>query len=134
MEGHVKIVAIIYIVLGAFGLMAGLAILVIFGGIAGIVHSAVPDHPDAGVAVPIVALVGAAIFFFVLIISIPNLIAGVGLLQVREWARILAIVLSILHLFAFPLGTALGIYALWALLNQQTISLFTRAAASPPHG
>lgn len=46
---------------------------------------------------------------------------GVGFLLRRHapQARIPAIVLSVLALFSFPIGTAIGIYGLWALLRAQ---------------
>lgn len=43
------------------------------------------------------------------------LFAGYSLLTRRPWARVLVIVLGILALFKFPIGTALGIYTLWVL-------------------
>jgi hypothetical protein len=36
------------------------------------------------------------------------------------------IVLSALDLFNIPLGTALGIYGFWVLLNKETEQLFLR--------
>jgi hypothetical protein len=43
------------------------------------------------------------------------LVAGYGLLTRKPWGRVLAIVLGVLALFKFPVGTALGIYTLWVL-------------------
>jgi hypothetical protein len=43
------------------------------------------------------------------------LFAGFSLLNRKPWARILTIVLAILSLVKFPVGTALGIYTLWVL-------------------
>jgi hypothetical protein len=48
------------------------------------------------------------------------LFTGYSLLQRKPWGRILAIVLGILALFKFPLGTALGIYTLWVLLPSSS--------------
>ena len=48
-------------------------------------------------------------------LGILMLIAGIGLLLLRSWARLLTIVLGILDLVSIPLGTALGIYTLWVL-------------------
>jgi glucose uptake protein GlcU len=48
----------------------------------------------------------------------------IGLLERREWARILTIILGVLHLLGFPIGTALGVYTLYVLLNDQTKPLF----------
>jgi hypothetical protein len=61
-----------------------------------------------GAMVPVVAtatVIGAVLAAFV----------GFSLLQRKQWGRTLAIVVSILALFRFPLGTALGIYTLWVL-------------------
>ena len=33
-------------------------------------------------------------------------------------------ILGVIHLLAFPVGTAIGAYTLWALLNDQTKALF----------
>lgn len=41
--------------------------------------------------------------------------AGWSLLNRKPYGRTLAIVLAILALFKFPIGTALGIYTLWVL-------------------
>ena len=80
-------------------------------------------------AIPILGAVGGFLAVIILIFSIPGLLAGWGLLHYEEWARILTIVLSVLNLFAFPFGTALGVYGLWTLLNQQTLPLFRRRSA-----
>jgi hypothetical protein len=126
MEGHVKILAILYIVFGALGVLLALLILTIFGGVAGIVGSVTQDQPDARIALPIIGAVGGFIAILLLILSAPNVVAGVGMLKYQEWARILTIVLSILNLPFIPFGTILGVYGLWVLFNQQTIALFSR--------
>jgi len=41
--------------------------------------------------------------------------AGWSLLNRKPWGRVLAIVVGVLALVKFPLGTALGIYTLWVL-------------------
>jgi hypothetical protein len=58
-------------------------------------------------------------------LSLPGLIIGIGLMQFRPWARIAGIVLSALDLVSVPpFGTALGIYGLWVLLNNETERMF----------
>lgn len=52
---------------------------------------------------------------FLLVAGVLGAVAGWGLMERRPWARVLAIVLGVLALFEFPLGTALGIYTLWVL-------------------
>lgn len=60
-----------------------------------------------------------------------SIIGGIGVLKHANWARYLTLVLSVLDLFNFPLGTALGIYCLWVLAQDRTARLF---GAQPPAG
>jgi hypothetical protein len=46
------------------------------------------------------------------------------LLHYQPWARICGIVLAAISLPGMPVGTALGVYELWVLLNAQTAPLF----------
>ena len=48
------------------------------------------------------------------------LLVGFSLMTRKPWGRILAIVVAILALFRFPVGTALGIYTLWVLAPTQS--------------
>ena len=125
MRDHVRILAYLHIVFGSLGILAALVVLVVFGGIAGIVGAANPHDPDAWhIAIPVLGIIGLAICGFVMLLSIPGIIAGVGLLKFQPWARILTIVLSALDLLQVPFGTALGIYGLWVLLRPETERLF----------
>lgn len=129
MAGHVRVLAILHIVFGALGISVGLGVLLLFGGIAGVVNFAAEGDPAARTAVPILGLVGGLIFVVVVVLSIPGVVAGIGLLHYREWARILTLVLSALDLLNVPFGTALGIYGLWVLLRNETVQLFERPPA-----
>ena len=59
------------------------------------------------------------------IIAIPGFIAGIGLLRMKSWARIIAIVVGCLNLIHVPFGTALGVYTLWVLLKDESRSLLS---------
>jgi len=123
---HVKTLGILNIVLSSLGILAAVLALLFFGGIAGIVGMACQDEGRL-IAVPILGLVGSLIFILVILVSIPGVIAGVGLLKLRPWARILSIVISAVNILNFPFGTALGVYGLWVLLSNETITLFEGA-------
>ena len=110
MERHVTILGAFHIAFGAIGLVIALAILVIFGGAAGLIGVGAASDPDALIAVPIVALVGTILMMAALLLSVPGIAAGFGLMTYRPWARMLTVVLSLLHLFNFPFGSALGVY------------------------
>lgn len=130
MKKHVQILAVLNIAWGAMGFIGALVVMLIFGGALGVVGMVVGDEPDAGMAVPILAFVGGAISLLLLVTSVPAIAAGIGLLRAAPWARLLAIIVSALHLFAFPIGTALGIYGLWVLFSDKSASYF--ADTRPP--
>ena len=78
-------------------------------------------------------MIGGFVFILLLVLSLPGLIIGFGLVQLRPWARIAGIILSALDLVSVPpFGTALGIYGLWVLLNRETEQMFepTRVRAA----
>ena len=121
MQTHVKVVAILYIVMGALNMLA--ALLFVMGiGIAEVAMG-MSNDPDAAAAMPIVGIAGGALVTFLLILSIPPIVVGIGLTRHREWARIAGIVIAALLIFHFPIGTAVGIYGLWTLLNSETARL-----------
>lgn len=128
MQTHVRVLGILHIVLGVLGVLIGLGVFAIFGGVAGLVQ--MDNDPDAAAVVPLIGAVGGFVLLFILVLSVPGIIAGFGLLSYRPWARILAIVLSILDLVSFPLGTAIGAYGLWVLFTTEGARLFERSV--PP--
>ena len=132
MDLHVKILAAFHLVFGVLGLMLSLMVLLLFGGTAGIASIAAASEPDAWLAVPIVGLIGSILVMVIFTLSVPGLIAGIGLLKRRPWARILTIVLSVLNLINIPFGTILGIYGLWVLLSQDTARSFGVTPVAAP--
>lgn len=120
MENHVTLVAVLNIGFGILGVI--LAIFVLIGIF--LVNTYVEDY-DARKILPIL---GTAVFFFLLVTSIPGIIGGFGLLKRRPWARILILVVACLDLLWIPFGTIIGIYELWVLLQDKTLQLFNPAS------
>lgn len=116
MRDHVRILGWCFIVYSAIIALVGLAIgsIVLFGGVIS------GDRQ----AMFITGAVGVAIATFLIIVSLPGMLAGIGLLKMQPWGRIVAIIVGVLHILSFPLGTALGIYTLWVLLSAETEGLF----------
>jgi Predicted membrane protein (DUF2127) len=54
------------------------------------------------------------------VFGVIHLILAWGLYERKTWARPLGLVIGILALIRFPLGTALGIYTLWVLLPEMS--------------
>ena len=118
-ETHVKLVAWLHIGLSILGLCVAALVFLVFVVI-GLLF-AVGDEPAA---MGIVAVVGTFAGVFLLLLSAPGLVGGIGLLKRQDWARLLVLILSVLHLFNVPIGTAVGVYSLWALTRQETTALF----------
>lgn len=53
-----------------------------------------------------------------------TLYIGGALLTRQSWSRILAMVLAILGLFLFPIGTIVGAYVLWVLTSEPAAAYF----------
>ncbi len=117
MEQHFKIVAVLQIVHGALILLLGIVLLIILTG-----AGAISGDRTAMFVTGTVGLVLGGCF---ILIGGVNIIAGLGLLKRREWARILTIVLSFFHLLNIPIGTIIGAYSLWALLSQEARGYFS---------
>jgi hypothetical protein len=128
MDTHVKVLGALEIALGIMGLFGAAVLLVVFGVGATMVGAS--GEPNATVALPIIGLTGMALVTFLVLMSLPGVIIGIGLIRLRPWARIAAIVLSILSLTMVPFGTIVGIYGLWVLFNSDTERLFASPSAT----
>lgn len=118
MEKHINIVASLQIGLSILGILIGIFVFTILYFVGDI---AVDEQ--AQFILHIVSRVLAGFIFFM---SIPGLVAGIGLFKRKEWARILTLIISVLSLLNFPLGTAVGVYSIWALVNPEVIDQFKR--------
>lgn len=116
MRMHIKVVALLNICLGLIGVLAGLAVFL--GGTLGSLASG----SLVGAVVGTVA--STMIGVFVAALSLVGVVAGVGLLNGRSWARWLMVVISVLHLFHFPWMTIFGAYSLWVLFSAETARMF----------
>lgn len=116
MEKHINIVAALQIALSIFNLVIAFLIFTVLKLIGGFV-----DDANATTILSIISDVLAIIF---IVISLPGILAGLGLYKRKEWARILTLILSVIEIFSFPFGTAIGIYSIWALTQPETIAEF----------
>jgi hypothetical protein len=57
-------------------------------------------------------------------LTILGFAAGIGLLQLRIWGRVCAVVTSFLIIPLFPIGTLIGITTLVSVLRKENIALF----------
>lgn len=118
MEKHVNVVSALHIGLSIFGISIALIVAIIlnFAG------SFITDPT----AVKIVPIITGIVVWVVIFFSIPGIIAGIGLFRRKEWARILTLILSVIKLMNIPIGTAVGVYSIWVLVQDETTALFKK--------
>ncbi|HTH53512.1 MAG TPA: hypothetical protein VL495_06155 [Edaphobacter sp.] len=113
---HVQTLGWLWCVFGAYRVLAGVFGLFIFRTMAWRHHSGW-DGPwgwGGWHGAPWMGLLPVIVTVAITMAALA-LVAGYGLLTRKPWGRVLAIVLGVLALFKFPVGTALGIYTLWVL-------------------
>jgi len=117
MEKHISIVSALRI---GFGIMGVLIAIIVFVALVG--GGRLSDDPEV---TRVTSIVGPAVSIFLMVVSVPGIICGVGLLKRKGWARILALILAIPDLITnIPIGPMIGIYTIWVLLNKETARLF----------
>lgn len=116
----VTAIAVWYFVDAAFLLLGACTIIAVLFG----VLSAIGNDQTAAFWTSFGMLCGVV---FTIVTGIALFISGWGLLQMKSWARWLAIILAILSLFAFPIGTIIGIVIIWYLLKDDIKEAFEAA-------
>ena len=112
-QEHVRLLGILWLAYSAFTLLGGVAVEIVSHTIFGNEFHAPGPPPEIKVWLgPLLTFVGGLI----LIKAAVGFIAGWGLLQREEWARVVTLVVGFISLFNVPIGTAIGIYTLWVLL------------------
>jgi hypothetical protein len=79
-------------------------------------------------------IVGIAMIFaagVLLLVAAANVIVGWGLWKQQEWGRIGGIVLAVLRLLSFPIGTLIGALTLWYLFREDVRLQFQPQPAAP---
>lgn len=106
MRKHVRILGWLQVALGLFDLFIG---LMAFGLLSGI--GVLSGDPAAFGAM---SLIGGFIGTLAMILALPNLIVGVGLLRDwGGWVIVGAVILGLFNLAQAPFGTALALYTFW---------------------
>jgi hypothetical protein len=116
LDKHVKILGWLHLVMSCFFLLVGVVVVafLLFGGI-------LSNDPEAlGIMTVVAVFVGGLL----LVLGLPGIAAGFGLLKRKNWGRILAIIVGLLSIANFPLGTALGVYTTYILLQDTAPAYF----------
>jgi hypothetical protein len=132
MKKHVDLVGLLFMLWGGMSLLLSVSLL--STGIAATAIGAAATQAATGgkLAAGIVAAVFFTLAAVGLIYGSVHIWIGSRLRRFREWARAFAIVLSVVDLILVPFGTGLGIYALWALIHEQSKPLFEPDLSTSP--
>lgn len=117
MKKHVTVTGALHIGLGILGLIGA---LVIFFAL----RLAMTAVGNEEIPTMVLSILSVALPLMVGTISTMSLIGGVGVLAFKPWARIVAMVVSVIGCLWIPIGTLAGVYSLWVLMQDDTVKLF----------
>ena len=118
---HVDFVAGLFIVWGVLTTLIGLSTLALGVGAVALLESSTRQASFAG---SLTAAAFTTLAIIAIIWGLAHVAVGIPLRRRRHWSRLGALMLGSVDLLLLPYGTALGIYALWALLRDEGKKLF----------
>jgi len=114
-EEHNKYLGIAFLVYGGLQLL----MLVFMGLFLGLFFFSMPGRPnDPEFPAAFFAVIFTFAIAFQLLFSLPSLIASYALFKKKSWARVSAIVASVLAVMNVPIGTAVAVYAFWYFFGE----------------
>jgi hypothetical protein len=119
-QKHITVLGWLYIV--------GNALFLIVGGFVFLLLTGIGFGSGDAEAARVLPIVGISVGLLLMVLPLPGLAAGYGLLTHKSWARILAIVVGVLLLLNFPLGTIIGFYTLAVLIQPAAADYFATPA------
>ena len=124
MKRHVDFLATLYVTWGAIFALVAIAGFALAGGAFAIAESTGPVRFGSEMAARLTGVTIMIIALISLVWAILHIVVGRQLRKLRPPARLMALGLAIGNVILFPFGTALGGYALWALLKDEGRRLF----------
>lgn len=117
MESHKRILGILFTISGILRISGALIFMTLFSFIFPIILQE-SSSDELWVIELIQNSLQLITWMFILLFSVPRLIAGIGLLNKKSWALMMALIWGCLGVFSFPLGTALCGYTLWVYIED----------------
>lgn len=128
MDRHVGLLSRLYLAFSAFIGIVGVAVATFGAAAALIALEPVAGRPGTEVAAGVTAATLFLVAFCALLWAAAHYASARGVGQRRGWARLLALALAAFDILLVPLGTALGLYAIWVLLHDDTRRQFPAGA------
>lgn len=117
MKKHVTAVGAIQIAFSVLGLIGAFVVFFALNFARGFV-----DHDE--IATMVLRFIGSILPLIIGLASALGLVGGIALLSYQPWARILVIVIAALGCLNIPIGTLVGVYSIWVLMQDETVKLF----------
>lgn len=118
---HKKVLGIIYIITASLSILLMLGVNMFLSTLFEFIIDKANEEDAATVLSLVSTFVRIITFSITLFVSIPSIIAGIGLLNQQRWALIMALILGCLKLLSFPIGTAIGVYSIWVYTESNRV-------------
>jgi hypothetical protein len=123
MKSQVDFLGALFVVWGLLTVVVGLSTLALGVGAVALIASAARSGGSRVVA-GITAAAFTALAFLAMVWGAAHVVVGLPLRRYAPWSRLIALMLGSVDLLLLPYGTALGVYALYVLLNEKGKTLF----------
>jgi hypothetical protein len=131
---HNKLLSIFYFIQSGLQLFAGIIIFVVYVILGGAMMSTSREQDQMMGGI----FMGMGVVFGIVLLALGGftLLTAFNVLKEKPIGRTLGIIISILVLLSFPIGTALGIYGLWFFFGEVGKNFYaglnSGSAAPPP--
>jgi hypothetical protein len=122
MKKHVTAVGAIQIGFGTLGLIISMGLFILLSQL----FNFIPKEDMPEFVANFISYLFKVLPVVMGVLSVLGLIGGIGLLAYKGWARIIVIVVSALGCLNIPIGTLVGVYSIWVLMQDDTIRLFKK--------
>lgn len=130
MQDQVRAVGRIFVGYGIASAAVSVGVLVAFGGMRGLLAFDAEARTNDLTTIPFERLVAAVYVGFSLLLAGPLVVVGRGILRWQSWAHTGGILAGAATILLFPVGTAVGVHALWVMLLPETEPLFLNPPAA----
>ena len=122
MRSHVDLTGILFVIWGALTTLIGISTLALGVGAISLITSA--SRGGGQFAAGLTAAAFTTLAVIALVWGIAHIVVGLPLRRFDSRARLGALMLGSVDLVLLPYGTALGVYTLWVLLQEEAKKLF----------
>jgi hypothetical protein len=123
-KSQVDFLGVLFVVWGLLTVVVGLSTLALGVGAVALIASA-NRSGGSQVAAGITAAAFTTLAFIAMLWGAVHVVVGLPLRRQVPWSRLIALMLGSVDLLLLPYGTALGVYALYVLLNEKGKALFS---------